>query len=184
MALARIGHTQFITSLSESSNEAIVLNAFYTEVRDRVLSAMPWSFAKGQAALVLVEANPNTDWAYSYTYPADCIMAIRLTTSIGSTPTPFAIGNDAGAKLIYNDVEDAVLEYVIRVTAVGLFPAVFVSALAYLLAHEVAIPLSRMDRMDRMMQAYQMELVNAGSYNLNEQQEAPEPLNHFTASRE
>jgi len=77
MALARCGVTLFIESVGEASQQASVCNLFYAPVRDRVLQAWPWQFARTYVRLQELGSPPSC-WHYRYHYPADCLKVRRL----------------------------------------------------------------------------------------------------------
>lgn len=147
MALAYIGHTVFIEDLdTEASQEAILCRLFFEQMRDAVLEDHHWPFASKDFTLNLIEEDPNTDWAYSYAYPTDCIRAERIVTGLGepdSEKAPYRIHGTGAARRIYTNEEDAVLKYTARITDVSLFSASFVEALAWRIAAAIALGLGR-----------------------------------------
>ena len=151
MALARIGYSsEQISSLAEDSAEAQEVAFWYEKKRDELLEMCPWEIMKKWDELVLVEENPNLDYAYSYRYPTDCVFGRDIL--IGSVdsriygpqnPVPYTTGMDDQGLLIYTDQEDACLKYTARRTNTAYWPMAFGSALAWFLAIELVIPLSR-----------------------------------------
>lgn len=189
VSLGRVGISQPIASLAESSNEAIQCNAFYDFCVDQVLRDLNWPFARKYAALALVDGaadDPvNDDWTYAYRYPADCVAVRRIVTSAGrndTKPPPFAIGNDASGRLVYTDQELAVVEYTLRITDPTLYDPVFGSCLAWLLGAEIAMPLAAgasgrtADGMRRTcLGMYIADLSRAGALAKNEEQRDEQP---------
>ena len=70
MALQRIG-VKRIVSLTEDSDQAIAANTVYEYIRDEVLSAKDWKFAKRRVALAQNVATPEYGYDYAYTLPSD-----------------------------------------------------------------------------------------------------------------
>ncbi len=65
-----------ITSLSDTSKEAVVMNSIYTKVRDQLLSSHPWNFAMDRLADVAADSNlpaGNWGWGYAFTLPANVL---------------------------------------------------------------------------------------------------------------
>ena len=67
-ALLKLG-AQTIASFDEGTAEAEVAANLYPAVRDALLSAHPWSFATGQAALVRLDATPAADFRHAFQLP-------------------------------------------------------------------------------------------------------------------
>jgi hypothetical protein len=87
LALLRIGSTQTITSFSDGSNEARVMDMLYDNCRDELLRKFPWEFAKTYAVLTQQNAagtRANFEWAYSYRTPSDCLTIRRLFPTIAN----------------------------------------------------------------------------------------------------
>lgn len=190
MALARCGVTLFIESVGEASQQASVCNLFYVPVRDRVLQAWPWPFARRYARLQELGSPPSC-WRYRYHYPSDCLKVRRLVPDgeLGQgagAPVPFEIGEAeaSAARAILTDLEMAEAEYTARITDVALFPESFTSALAWALAAEIAIPLTTdMNRAQLAQRMYAQALLEAGADCLNEGVDGPPPESGFIGAR-
>jgi hypothetical protein len=146
MALAKIGIGQKIEELTndagDSEREA---NFWYPICRDRLLEAFTWQHASKQIALGLVEEDPNDDWPYAYRMPTECLVARRIVTGLGTAESvwiPFQLGQDSQGTLIYCDTEDAVLEGTFTLNDASRFTNMFGNALAWVMAAEMAMPLS------------------------------------------
>jgi hypothetical protein len=60
-----------------AQREAVICVRFFAGIRDRLLAAEPWVFARKSAALVRVtEKTPG--WAHSFLLPSDCLKALVL----------------------------------------------------------------------------------------------------------
>lgn len=177
-ALSRIGISSFINSLEEASVEASACNVVYDQCVDRLLREFHWSFAQSYETLALVAdeaATPwKTDWAFRYRYPSNAIAIRRIVTSLGrqeSVAAPYAIGLDDDGKLIYTDVELAVAEITRRVSDTSLFDPTFSSALSWIIAAEICMPLSAADGLRKQaMQGYALDLEIAKRISANEGQ--------------
>jgi hypothetical protein len=62
-----------------------------------VLRDFDWSFARRYTTLGLVEEDPNTDWAYVYRYPSDCLSVRSIVGAMRTDRSrlPFTLGSDA-----------------------------------------------------------------------------------------
>ncbi|MDA0798712.1 MAG: hypothetical protein O2884_08590 [Chloroflexi bacterium] len=142
MALLHIGDST-IESLSEQSNEALRANIWFDNCVKEAFEAYDWSFARRRATLALHgDDAPETDWAYRYVLPSDCVMPLRLVNPSGKTAdkTAFTVelDDDAAERTLLTDLEDAVLVYTREVTDPAFYSATFVAALSHLLAARLA----------------------------------------------
>ncbi len=190
LALGRIGISQEIASLSESSNEAVQCKRFYEATRDRVLIEAPWRFCTRRRELADV-GNPPDGWGYRSRYPNDCLFARRIINPAVRTPPadqriPFAIMEDVdnAALAIVTDEANAVLEYTLKVTNTMLFSPLFDSTFAWAMAVEIAAPLKADVRfVQNAEQHYQMQLMQAIALSFNEGQEDAPPESEFVRAR-
>jgi len=191
MALSNLGQGKTIASLTEQSEEARAIALFYPTARDATLIDFKGSFSRKIVALGLVEEDPNTEWAYSYREPTDCLFIKRIVSGIRNETEdmkiPFEGAADDQGSLILTDREDAEIEYIYRVTQVSRFPADFALALAFRLASYVAPRLTGSDQFkiqQRMMAAYKIELSKALENSANEKQKDVNPDSDLERARE
>lgn len=188
MALARIGVSTYISALNESSNEARNCNLFYESMRDFALRDYPWNFA--EKSVVLADAGtPPTEYGFKYAYPSDCLRALYIVNPITRTPRNdqrihFKVALEGGAKVIYTDQAEAELVYTAQVTDPTLFDPMFASALAYLLASEIAMPLSVLPAVAQQARnGYLTVSSAAAARSMNEGPEEPAPDSQLTTVR-
>ena len=200
MAMARIGVSSFISSLNEATNEARVCKLFFEPMRDFALRDGLWNFARKQQALADAGAPPE-QWAFKYILPDDCLKARFIlmpgspvlpgtyevpgqTVFVTDTRVRYELGNDAGQKVLYTNQPEAVLVYTARVTDTTLFDPAFVSALSYLIASEIAMPLSVQPNVAKQARdAYQLTISTAAAHSMNEGYEGVPPESEFTTIR-
>lgn len=190
MALSRIGNSRFINSLSEKSKEAEQCNLHFNHCRDTVLSDFPWNFASKRVALADTN-NPPPDWKFAYSYPTDCLKAIAIVQAGQKYQQPnnainFMVGSDENGtgKLIYSDQPQAWLQYVASVTDVNMFDSLFIDALAWRLAGELARPLaSNAGIGNEAFQMYRIAITDAAAHSLSESAETNDYMDEFTAAR-
>lgn len=185
LALQRIGCSQFVANAdSEDSTEARAARLAFDDERDYALRSFPWPFATAYATLGLVAGSSssrvNYDWTFAYRHPPDCLEARRIVTPNGrkeTVPPAFRIGRDSQGRLIYTDQEQAQLEYTIRIADAVEFDALFVSALAWRLAHVLAPALSRIEGKTEdalKMFLFDLSRAEAGAMNEGQSDEPPE----------
>lgn len=159
MALFRIGNGMRIDDLEENSQPARICKQFYEICRDFVLRAdCDWGFATAFAQLAEVADNPNPEYPFAYAVPNDCMRVRRIVNPVfpqGVWPAgmhcqmpelpriQFRIINGSSQRLISTNVSPATLEYTLKVESPEMFDPVFVSALAWYLASQVAGPLAK-----------------------------------------
>lgn len=188
MALGRVGVSIFIAALTESSQAATVCNQFYEPCRDRALVDGQFNFATSRAVLADL-GTPPTNWEYRYALPSDCIDAQKIVLPGSRNPLaknriPFELAEEDGARVLYTDQAEAELVYTKRITNPNLFTPQFESALAWLLASEIAMPLSAQPSlMSNALKMYLREIAAAQAASLNESQEDAEPESEFITGR-
>lgn len=191
LALGHLGVGKEIADLTEKSTEAASCRRFFVQARDEVLRDFPWPFATKIVALALVEEEPNTEWTYSYRYPADCLKIRRILSGIRNdtrqSRVPYKIAQDTQGRVLYTDAQDAELEYTLRVTDASRYHPDFISALSFLLATYVAPGLTAGDPFkmgERALKLYVYALGKAQGNAVNEQQDEELPESEFVRGRE
>lgn len=173
MALFRLGQAQTIAALTEDSTAAQLLNAAYEPAAREVLRDVRPTIAQRTVALALIQEDPNDEWGYEYRWPLNCLTPLRIVDGdrTMATPVPFAVAGDASGKVIWTDEEDAVLLYVIDLaTDPTHYPSELASALAWKLAAEVGLALSREPALaQRAEQKYHKALSIARAAQANEE---------------
>ena len=185
MALGRVGISQFVSSLTEKSNQAIVCGIYYDNCLQRVLTAYPWNFASRYKPLADIGLPPN-HYKFRYQYPNDCLKVRILMLQLSSIPTaisqqvirfgesqniPFQVVENEpdNGKAIVTNLANAQSWYTANITNLNMWSPDATSALAWLLASEIAGPLSAQPEYAKMAgDAYKQAILEAGALNLNE----------------
>lgn len=198
LALGRIGIDQFIEDIEDRNSRAIACKQYINGCRMAVLSDFPWNFATKVVQLARVDvAVPG--WAIAYRYPADCLTLRAITTASGDRfqPPPlwgaaeaeratmiqgtarFRVVMDPempDARVILTDLEDAFGWYTADVPGPAVWPRLFVEALAWKLAAELAGPLRVEARLRQYAETtYLWSLSQAQAGSLNEEEPDPYP---------
>lgn len=188
IALSRIGNNQLIESLDEQSQEARQCKLIFDATFEKVLTDFDWPFALSYRSLSLIEETPNDDWAFSYRYPTDCLKIRRIVTGNRkdkqATKIEYETAIDNGVRVIFTDQEEAKVRYTVRIDDPTLWTAGFVSAFAWRLAYEIAMPLAEEpSRRDAALRGYMMEISEAASAAANESEQGAEPETDLISCR-
>lgn len=147
LALSHLGDEATVASIApaEDSAQAEHCQRFYPIARNTVLEAHPWSFAKKRLNLVALTDDPPASWAYIYQYPTSCLTPLKLLGTGGTddddTEDYVIEVQDDGNKVIYTNIEDAVLVYTALISDTTKYTQLFVNAVARLLASFLAGPI-------------------------------------------
>lgn len=194
LALSHVGVGKEIAALeTENSNEANACRRYFETARDLTVRAFAWPFAMKSAVLTLVAENPTTEWAFSYVYPADCLRDIRILSGIRNdtrqSRIPYKVINDQDNSrlLIYTDMEDAILEYTVKVTNSALFPPDFTMAFSYRLGYLIAPRLTKGDPFklgQNCINMFRDAIATAKADAINENQDEELPDSEFIRGRD
>jgi hypothetical protein len=188
LALSHLGIGMEISDLgTENSTEAAACRLHYQPVLDTLLERHPWAWANATATLALVDEDPTQEWTYSYRLPVNCAAPRRILSPLGHmdpNPIPFLRVDDASGGLIYCDEAEPVLEYTKLITNVALFPMVFVRALEWALAEQIAELLSaKPERAERARQMAEDWILKAMAADGNQSRNQAMPDSEFMRAR-
>lgn len=116
-------------SFDDGSVEADTCELIYTDAYHSLLLEHRWTFAKKKVELNRIVVDSEYGYEYVYNMPNDLLQLLRTEGSIIS-------GNK-----IHSDTSPLSVEYM-RVLDESLLPVGFTSTLVYMLASELAIPLT------------------------------------------
>lgn len=167
-ALGHVGESEAtISDKNEQSAQARACRRFWPIARDAALAEAAWPFARRVAPVAGYAPAPHP-WSHAYLYPTDAVGIVSIVDPAGlDIATPFEIGgvttpHGYDTTLILTAQELAWIVYTRRVEDVTRYPPLFVDAVAWRLAWEIAVPLSisREIRND-CFQVYQIALQRA-----------------------
>lgn len=189
MALARVAMTKPIASLAEKSKEAELCRTFYGPLREQVLRDFPWPFAESHVALADV-GSPAPGWQYRYRYPANCLKVREIVQPgwrralTSDMQISFRLGYDVGGRVINTDQPEASARFTFNVDDTTQFDPLFIDALAWRLAMDLALPISSKPEYRQFCeQQYQQALTIAEASAFSESQDDPEPESEFVSVR-
>lgn len=176
LALTRIGQGT-ITSLDEAFAPARACKTVYDPAREKALRHHPWNFASKTALLAQVGTTPEA-WTYAYQLPVDLLRAVKIIPGANSLSgvasgvtldrTQDILFEIQGDLLLTNESE-VVLLYVWDITDTNKFDAAFVSALAFLIASEVAMSITQKPALQQgMYQSFLAEIPPARAVDSSE----------------
>ena len=177
-ALMHIGSTVQISALSDNNKQARQCQRIYDQAVDYVLDQLWWPFATKVATLGLVQTEPNKFWSYEYRYPSDAIHLRYITHESvwQGLLVPYQLSDDATARLIWTDQQDACAVYTERVTTTTRWSATFCDALSYRIASLVAMPIvGDKGLVADMNNKFEIYINQAKALAMNEIQPSPEP---------
>ena len=150
-ALIMIGANP-ISSFTDGSTEALVVNNIYEEIVEASLTRHKWRFATGQKQLSLLSAAPTGRYEYAYQIPASplCLQIIAVTSN--DHAIPFSRYEDKIYLDGYGSNSTVIMDYVFRQDE-DQFPPHFRLALEYKLASIFAGSIARDSGMVREFDA-------------------------------
>ena len=191
MALAILGQ-DYMSSLTEENQRAVLCNQYYDIVRQQLLRAHDWGWARAKDKLVLLREEEDGPEHYTQVYqkPAACLFVIRLFNEGPKRwidDREFKLEYDAtiANEVIRTTMTEAYAEYVRDISDTSIFDSQFIAAFAALLAHEIAMSLTGSTQLSQLaMQKYQLALDAARYSNKVEQLEDAVFQNPYLDSRE
>lgn len=182
-ALDHIGKDR-IASLTENSTAARKVNEVFDSVLVSVLERAPWTFGRTIRVLAEVTNDWPERWAYKYDRPGDMVKFIRLIPPVddpeGQDPLP--VGHRVGA--IYANEPSAKAEYIPEITETASLPQYFLDAFAFLLARDLAMPMTRKQSLwDALDQRYEFQLSRASEIDAAQEQSTYTRGNDYIQAR-
>lgn len=166
LALAKLGQQPFITSISEASKAANLLNVFYNPVRDSLIREYLWKFARKRVQLTPLTEEPAFDGGNYFQIPTDCLRVVSPGDNYRQQYGRWFVEGDK----ILADTTTLNLVYLQRVTDPNLFDPIFVQSFAAKLAYELSMPLCQSQSLkDAMGTEYQRMVVKAAFVGATEQ---------------
>ena len=172
-ALLKIGAAA-IHGFDDATTEAEVASALYGPTRDALLSAYPWSFATGQAALNRLVDPPVADYAQAFQLPDDLLRVLSAGHEARSRGLEYRIAE----RRLHCNAAAVVITYLFRPAEVDM-PPFFDQALIARLAAEFCIPLTEStSRADSLARIAEQELRRAKL--IDAQQDVPPRFEDFS----
>lgn len=149
-----------ITSFDDNSDESNLCRANYCLLRDAVLEAADWSFAVKRVQLSAL-ASPTLGYGQAYQVPEDCLRVIQASPNDDFSHVTDMQWEFEDRKIL-TDEGAVFIRYVHRQIDPVRYSPGFVNALAYRIATELAIPLTRrLNLQGQMLGLYEKSLGEA-----------------------
>jgi hypothetical protein len=169
-ALSHCGTRSKISSLDEGSPEANACLTHFAMLRDYMLRAFDWNFARFTVALAELP-DPPARWARKYALPADCLRIRRLNDVpvlvLPETFCELAAEKDstgAASVVVLTDAAPVSAIYTAQVSDTLRWDQGFVTAVTYGLAARVCYELTgKDDRVRTLTQLWQATLQQAAA---------------------
>ena len=125
-----------ITSLTEDSERARLVNALYEEVRNEVTRAAMWNCAKDRQVLASLADTPAFGWSYYHQLPSTCLRVIDVLSG------DIRIDHEVEGRKIMTDVSSVNVIFLKKITDPNDMDALFIGAYTAKLAAELAEPVT------------------------------------------
>lgn len=163
VALGMIGEPP-ITSFQDDLTTARAVNLRFPTVRDAVLRAHPWNFAKKRQQLAQLVETPAFGYDVQFELPADWLRMLEVNPTRGGVSVTAPDYRIEGRKLLLNGATEAKIVYVARISDTTRWDALATEALAGRLASELAISVTQNRTLaGQLFQQYQDKLAEARS---------------------
>lgn len=140
LALSHLGQMR-IENLSDDDAAARWANEFYPHARDFVTELQLWRYCKRTAILAETANDRDSDFAYAYERPSDCLSFRYILPLYGAFDPQNPIRYECEGDVIYTDEYQARGVYAKQVTDTTQFPPSVDAAMGWYLAHLLVQPL-------------------------------------------
>ena len=160
---------------------------FYPVNRNVVLRDHEWNFAHKRRAMspFTIPTDYLGKYLYAYVLPSDCLKPRKVYPPSGTTDKPFEIMRmPTLEKVIFTDVEEAILSYTMKVTNSSWFDDEFVHALGLMMGATLARPLTKSHKAaEALLKQYYLALPQAKTSNTKEDKPEDEQTDSWISSR-
>lgn len=182
MALRNIGKPR-IRSIDRPKNDAeAVCKENYDIARSTTLEGALWNFASGWRAGVRLDIEPKPGWQYVYSYPSEALKVFGIHCEPGQDAPGFEVTDrmDADGKIIHTNEAAPVFIFVKDKEDPSTFTWEFITALSWVLASMIVMPLTKDRRsLAKCEQNAMMYTSMATASTLNESKPADDDQNGF-----
>ena len=184
VALGMIGEPS-ITSFNDDLASARAANLRFPTVRDAVLRAHVWNFAKARQQLAKLAQNPPFGYDAQFQLPADWLRMVEVNPGPGVHPSPIAPDYKIeGQRLLLNGSDTAQIIYIRRETDTTKWDALATEAFAARLASELAVAITQNRTLaQQLFDQYQVKLAEARSVDAMDEPAPQIEADEWIASR-
>jgi hypothetical protein len=151
VALRLIGQTS-ITSLTEGTTTANIVDDIFSELRDDLLRAHSWNFATKRAELARSVTAPAFEFDYAYPMPADWLRTVSAhNNDAGHGTMLYRVEYVASQLCVVTSESEVFLRYIYKVTDPNLMSSDFRRAFALGLARDLAVPIASSNALQQQL---------------------------------
>ena len=125
-----------ITSLTEDSERARLVNALYEEVRDEVTRAAMWNCAKDRQVLASLATTPAFGWSFYHQLPSTCLRVVDVLSG------DIRVEHELEGRKLMTDESSVNLIFLKKITDPNDMDSLFIGAYTAKLAAELAEPIT------------------------------------------
>ena len=145
-----------ITSLTEDSERARLVNALYEEVRDEVTRAAMWNCAKDRQVLASLATTPAFGWSFYHQLPSTCLRVVDVLSG------DIRVEHELEGRKLMTDESSVNLIFLKKITDPNDMDSLFVGAYTAKLAAELAEPITGSRSLaEQMWQLYERKVREA-----------------------
>lgn len=139
-ALTRIGESQRITSLSDNTESAKMVNAIYEETARCVMAESTFSSTIRRKALALTTTTPAFQYTYEFQLPTNpkCLRVVTINSTSTDTRSPNSIPYVVEGDKLLTNVSTCNIVYVAHLTDSEDYGPYLTTAIIYKLSSELA----------------------------------------------
>ena len=158
MAIGLVGGNK-VLSPADDTVEAEECNIYYDVARSFCLESRDWTFAAGTRQLAQNAVAISTEFAYSYTLPADCLV-VRVVSDSADLVGTITYQKDGNS--IITDSATVHVKYTKNITTTALFSPSFQTAVAHKLAEFISPVLTGDKTLKRALMNESDSLIESG----------------------
>lgn len=143
LALAHLGQERLDNLASDTSTAARWARELYPHARDYVSELQLWRYSKKTLTLSETTNDRESDFAYAYTRPSDCLSFRYILPLYGGFDPQNPIRFECEGDVIYTDEYQARGVYSRQITDTSKWPATIDAAMGWYLAHLLVQPLNQ-----------------------------------------
>jgi len=145
-----------ITSLTEDSERARLVNALYEEVRDEVTRAAMWNCAKDRQVLASLATTPAFGWSFYHQLPSTCLRVVDVLSG------DIRVEHELEGRKLMTDESSVNLIFLKKITDPNDMDSLFIGAYTAKLAAELAEPITGSRSLaEQMWQLYERKVREA-----------------------
>lgn len=145
-----------ITSLTEDSERARLVNALYEEVRDEVIRAAMWNCAKDRQVLASLATTPAFGWSFYHQLPSTCLRVVDVLSG------DIRVEHEIEGRKLMTDESSVNLIFLKKITDPNDMDSLFIGAYTAKLAAELAEPITGSRSLaEQMWQLYERKVREA-----------------------